>query len=310
MTLARLKEVCLKNGLYRTPSVNDKLYLHYEGFSEIDGAVLGEYTGLKCLWLQGNGLTKIQGLEKLVLVRSLSLHENCIDTLEGLEMLTALQSLNLANNFIKDVAGLETLVALETLTLGNNSIGPGVEAMAHVRLLPKLQTLDLQANRLDDGDAVLAVLAKIADLRVLYLQGNPLVKAMRHYRKRVISTCRELRYLDDRPVFDDERRRCDVWAAALAAADGDVDAANAAERAEIVAIRDEKQAYELKRIQDFDDMIKKAKAEAAAERENRPPAPPGANFSREAIVDGNSPKRDAGVADVSPTDFVDADELD
>jgi len=92
MTLARLKEVCLKNGLYRTPSVNDKLYLHYEGFSEIDGAVLGEYTGLKCLWLQGNGLTKIQGLEKLVLVRSLSLHENCIDTLEGLEMLTALQS--------------------------------------------------------------------------------------------------------------------------------------------------------------------------------------------------------------------------
>jgi len=74
------------------------------------------------------------------------------------------RSLNLANNFIKDVAGLETLVALETLTLGNNSIGPGVEAMAHVRLLPKLQTLDLQANRLDDGDAVLAVLAKIADL--------------------------------------------------------------------------------------------------------------------------------------------------
>ena len=83
MTLQRLKQVCLKNDLYRTPSVNDKLYLHYEGFGEINGEALGEYSGLKCLWLQGNGLSKMEGMEKLPLVKSLCLHENCFDKIEG-----------------------------------------------------------------------------------------------------------------------------------------------------------------------------------------------------------------------------------
>ena len=83
MTAQRLREVCKKNDLYRTPAVNDKLYLHYEGFSEINGIALGEYTGLKCLWLQGNGISKIKGMERLVHMRTLCLHENVIEKIEG-----------------------------------------------------------------------------------------------------------------------------------------------------------------------------------------------------------------------------------
>eukprot|EP00127_Corallochytrium_limacisporum_P005953 Clim_evm30s215 gene=Clim_evmTU30s215 len=53
-----LKKLCRgTEGLYGTPSLNDTLCLHYEGFSKIED--LEEYTGLKSLWLESNGLTKI-----------------------------------------------------------------------------------------------------------------------------------------------------------------------------------------------------------------------------------------------------------
>jgi hypothetical protein len=36
------------------------------------------------------------------------------------------------------------------------------------------------------------------------------VKQIKHYRKTVIARCKDLRYLDDRPVFEEERRRVNV----------------------------------------------------------------------------------------------------
>ena len=63
MTLRRLQRICEKHDLYRTPEVNDKLYLHYEGFRTVDPEVMARYCNLKCLWLQGNGLSEISGLD-------------------------------------------------------------------------------------------------------------------------------------------------------------------------------------------------------------------------------------------------------
>ncbi len=61
---------------------------------------------------------------------------------------------------------------------------------------------------------MLDILASMPDLRVLQLQGNPLTRKIKHYRKTVIARCQQLTYLDDRPVFDDERRTVRAWARA------------------------------------------------------------------------------------------------
>ena len=42
--------------LYSTPEINDKLYLQYKGWSKVEN--MDEYTGLRCLWLEGNGLRR------------------------------------------------------------------------------------------------------------------------------------------------------------------------------------------------------------------------------------------------------------
>ena len=50
-------------------------------------------------------------------------------------------------------------------------------------------------------------------LAVLRLIGNPIVRTSAFpYRKTLISRCKQLKYLDDRPVFDWERRLVEAWA--------------------------------------------------------------------------------------------------
>jgi hypothetical protein len=54
-----------------------------QGFRLVEN--LEEYTGLKVLYLEGNGLVEISGLDAQTEMRSLYLHENCIETIQGIE---------------------------------------------------------------------------------------------------------------------------------------------------------------------------------------------------------------------------------
>ena len=83
MTKQVLKEACKKDKLYSTFYLNDRLYLHYKGFRSI--SCLEEFTGLKVLWLEGNAIAKIEGLETQEEMATLYLHENIIDKIEGLD---------------------------------------------------------------------------------------------------------------------------------------------------------------------------------------------------------------------------------
>ena len=120
MDKKEMKRDCVKNGMYSTPAINDKLYLHYKGYSKIEN--LEEYTGVKALWLEGNGFSKIEGLDNQTEVRSLYLHENCIDKIENLEAQVNVDTLNLSKNFITKIENLSHMTQMTSLNLAHNKI--------------------------------------------------------------------------------------------------------------------------------------------------------------------------------------------
>ena len=106
---------------YRTPELNEKLYLHFKGFSYIRN--MEQFTELKCLYFESNGCRSMLGLEQNTILRSLFLQENIIEKIEGLNNHDVLGSLNLNDNIIKKVEGLGNLPGLKTFYVKNNRLG-------------------------------------------------------------------------------------------------------------------------------------------------------------------------------------------
>lgn len=237
--------------------------MHAQGFRSIKN--LDEYTGLKVLWLEGNGLGKIEGLEHQTQLRTLYLHENLLQRIENLESQLQLDTLNLAQNQITRIANLGHMKLLTSLSLKANYLTTA-EDLEHVLQLPSLAVLDVQSNRIND-DRVVDVFSNIPNLRVLYLQGNEVVKQIKQYRKTLVYRCRQLKYLDDRPVFEDERRRTDAWGKALNASNGDYNAAQEAERLEMEAIRREKKDRDELNFQLFEQMMQEGLRKRREEKE-------------------------------------------
>ncbi|CAD7967089.1 unnamed protein product [Amoebophrya sp. A25] len=167
---------------YVTAELNEKLYLHFGGYSRIEN--LEPFVNLRTLYLESNAIEKIDGLEKCTQLRSLFLQENCIKKLSGIDHLKELKTLNVCNNFIYKIEGLPE--GLETLQIANNQLGHS--GLDDVRELAesKIHVLDLQGNKIQEAALIEDVIAKMPELKVLYLKGNQMVSAIKSYRKRVI----------------------------------------------------------------------------------------------------------------------------
>ncbi|KAH0547488.1 dynein axonemal assembly factor 1 [Cotesia glomerata] len=207
MTENLIKNHCKKEGLYVTPHLNDVLYLHYKGFSYIEN--LSKYTGLKCLWLENNGIREIANLSNQAKLKSLYLHHNLISRIENLEHLTELDTLNLAHNTIKKIENLDCLKVLNTLNLSYNYL-KSVEDIDHLKYINSLSVVDVSHNQIESPE-VIEIFSAMKSLRVLTLMGNPVVRTIKPYRKLIILKCKNLCYLDDRPVFPIDRACALAW---------------------------------------------------------------------------------------------------
>ena len=240
-----LKKLCKEQQLYTTPSLNDKLYLHYGGYEKIEG--LEEWTGLRALWLEGNGFHTIEGLDTLSELRCLYAHQNCLKAIENLECCPQMATLQLSNNMIKTISGLSSLHSLSTLQIANNCLETA-DDLRHLLEVPTLNVLDLQNNKLDDP-AIFDVLSAMPVLAVLQLTGNPIVPKTTQYRRNTIAKCKALSYLDDRPVFEEERKAVEAWVV------GGLDA----EREERKRQREEKDLAHRRNLDHMVSMMRKAK---------------------------------------------------
>ncbi|XP_071852879.1 uncharacterized protein [Apostichopus japonicus] len=208
MTAKSLLELCKQQKLYRTPYLNDIMYLHYKGFSKIEN--LEAYTGLTALYLECNGISRIENLDHQTDLRCLYLQHNLINKLENLEPLVKLDTLGVSNNYITRIENIDCLKVLNTLQIAHNRLTLA-EDLEGLRGCENLSVLDLSHNRIEDP-AVVEIFGAMKTLRVLNLMGNTVVKHIKNYRKTMILKCKHLTFLDDRPVFDRERACTEAWA--------------------------------------------------------------------------------------------------
>jgi dynein assembly factor 1 len=135
--------------------------------------------------------------------------QNCLRNLDGLEQLPNLSTLNVSSNGLTTLQQLPCCTLLSTLTAERNHLSTAA-ALQPLLECPSLHTLDLQHNNIEDT-AVIDIVARMPQLRCLYLAGNPVVSKVPSYRKSMIARCKQLTYLDDRPVTDEERLWSQAW---------------------------------------------------------------------------------------------------
>uniref|UniRef100_A0A1A7XEU2 Leucine rich repeat containing 9 n=1 Tax=Iconisemion striatum TaxID=60296 RepID=A0A1A7XEU2_9TELE len=160
------------------------LHLSHNSISNMANLQLSRLTNLKALFLQGNDISQVEGLEGLQQLRELVLNRNRIKTLtkNSFAAQTVLLELHLAENRIRELNHLDPLIELRKLSLDMN----------------KLQDI-----------AELEKLEVLPSLTELSIVGNPVARNSLH-RPAVVLRLNQLQVLDGMMVTLEERTRAEL----------------------------------------------------------------------------------------------------
>uniref|UniRef100_A0A4W6FKF0 Leucine rich repeat containing 9 n=1 Tax=Lates calcarifer TaxID=8187 RepID=A0A4W6FKF0_LATCA len=123
------------------------LHLSHNGISNMANLQLSRLTNLKALFLQGNEISQVEGLEGLHQLRELVLDKNRIKALSENSFIaqSILLELHLAENRIRELNHLDPLTELRKLFLGMNKL-QDITELDKLEVLPSLTELSVVGN--------------------------------------------------------------------------------------------------------------------------------------------------------------------
>ncbi|XP_061751183.1 leucine-rich repeat-containing protein 9 isoform X2 [Nerophis ophidion] len=123
------------------------LHLSYNGISNMANLELSRLTNLKTLFLKGNEISQVEGLEGLQQLRELMLDRNRIRALYENSFISqkVLLELHLTENRIRELNHLYPLVELRKLYLGMNKL-QDIAELDKLEVLPSLTELSVVGN--------------------------------------------------------------------------------------------------------------------------------------------------------------------
>ena len=187
----------------------------------------------------------------------LYLANNLIEEITGLEKLENLDTLVLSSNFISKVDGLSGCKKLTTLSLDHNKFR-NPENLAGLADTPTITILNMNNNTIENEDFA-EVIKPLQALRVLRMEGNGVTRQMKNYRRRLTLMFPELRFLDDAPVTEEDRRLANAWN------EGGLQA----ERAERILIKKEKDEQHAEHMRKFNELVEKGRQKYQEEHANK-----------------------------------------
>uniref|UniRef100_A0A8D0H1M9 Leucine rich repeat containing 9 n=1 Tax=Sphenodon punctatus TaxID=8508 RepID=A0A8D0H1M9_SPHPU len=160
------------------------LHLGYNGISNLAQLQIGRLKNLKFLFLQGNEISQIEGLEGLQHLQELVLDHNRVKTINesAFARQCSLLALHLEENRLRELNNLQPLVKLQKLFLGFNRI----------QELSELEKLEA-----------------IPNLKELSVYGNPISRKTSH-RPVLLFRLPNLQVLDGATVSAEERTRAEL----------------------------------------------------------------------------------------------------
>ncbi|XP_059173305.1 leucine-rich repeat-containing protein 9-like isoform X2 [Physella acuta] len=127
------------------------LHLGYNGIKDMAALQLNRLPSLKALFLQGNEITKVEGLDGLHDLRELVLDKNKIKQLTEFSFANQwnLQELHMEENRLRDLSGLSCLENLMRLYLGSNRITEqmDLEKLDSMRYLTEISLINNPVSR-------------------------------------------------------------------------------------------------------------------------------------------------------------------